>query len=349
MSMRWIEITIETTEDASDAVCEMLAQLGADGIAVCDPEEIRRIIEDPESLSYADDGYVDSLGESVVIRSYFAEFSDGIRLGAKEEEYANPDGVGAIYGQIATGVHTTDEVFSVLKERLDNISQFLPIGKGMTGHRYVEEEDWANSWKKYYSILHISPRVVICPSWEDYDLKEDEVVVSLDPGSAFGTGTHETTSMCAEIIDRVLTDADNVLDLGCGSGILSIIAAKLGARSIEAIDIDRLAVKVAQENIERNEVTVDCHTGELKDAHRNEYDLLVANIVADVIIPLSKEFSSYLAPDGHLLVSGIINTKAEAVKVACAEAGFRLTACHQKGDWRAFLFDLSTETPDCDC
>ena len=349
MSMRWIEITIETTEDASDAVCEMLAQLGADGIAVCDPDEIRRIIEDPESLSYADDGYVDSLGDTVVIRSYFAEFPDGIRLGAKEEEYSNPEGVGTIYGQIATGVHSLDEVFSILSERLQNIAQFLPVGKGMTSHRYVEEEDWANSWKKYYSILRISPRVVICPSWEEYNPKEGEVVVSLDPGSAFGTGTHETTSMCAEIIDRVLTGSDHVLDLGCGSGILSIIAAKLGALSVEAIDIDRLAVKVAAENIDRNNVEVDCHPGELKDAHRQDYQLLVANIVADVIIPLSKEFAGYMAPNGRLLVSGIINTKAEAVKAACAEAGFRLAGCHQKGDWRAYLFDFSTDEPTCDC
>ncbi len=336
--MRWIEVTIETNEDASDAICEMLAQLGADGIAVCDPDEIRRLIEEPGSLSYADDGFVDSLGDSVVIRSYFAEFPDGIRLGAKDEEYGNPDGVGLIYGQIATGVHPLSEVLAILKERLDAVNVFLPVGKGLVGHRYVEEEDWANSWKKYYEVLKISDRVVICPSWESYDPKENETVISLDPGSAFGTGTHETTSMCAELIDSVIRPEDVVLDLGCGSGILAIIAEKLGASYVEAIDIDRLAVDVARQNVLQNDADVTCHTGELKDADRKDYSLIIANIVADVIIPLFPDVPQYLAPDGRFLVSGIIHTKADRLTEAARKAGWRAIDSRNKGDWFAFLF-----------
>jgi len=337
--MRWIEVTIETTQDASDAVCEMLAQLGADGIAICDPLEIKNLLSAPDSLSFADDSFVNSLGEDVNIRAYFAEFPDGIRLGAKEEEYDNPTGVGNIYGQIANGVHTIEEVLDIVSTRIKEISEFLPVGKGLTNHRYVADEDWANSWKQYYKVMSISPRVVICPSWEVYEPKEDEVVVSLDPGSAFGTGTHETTAMCAEIIDRIISPEDAVLDLGCGSGILSIIASKLGAASVEAIDIDRLAVDVAQENCSLNKVNVNCHTGELKDAGRKDYSLVIANIIADVIVSLTPDILGYLAPEGRFLISGIIDTKTERVTKACSDAGLKLADSNQKGDWHAYLYE----------
>jgi len=338
-NMRWIEVTLETTEDASDAVCEMLAQLGADGIAVCDPLEIKNILSAPGSLSFADEGFVDSLGENVNIRAYFAEFPDGIRLGAKEEEYSNPSGVGNIYGKIATGVHTLDDVLRIISTRMQEISEFLPVGKGLVSHRYVVDEDWANSWKQYYEVLSISPRVVICPSWESYDPKEGEVVVSLDPGSAFGTGTHETTAMCAEVIDNIIVPADTVLDLGCGSGILSIITSKLGAASVEAIDIDRLAVDVAQENCCLNHADVFCHTGELKDALRKDYSLIIANIIADVIISLAPDISEYLAPEGRFLISGIIDTKADRVTQACLDAGLILVGSNRKADWHAYLYE----------
>ena len=337
--MRWIEVTIETSEDASDAVCEMLAQLGADGIAICDPFEIKNMLSAPDSLSFADDSFFKSLGEDVNIRAYFAEFPDGIRLGAKEEEYDNPTGVGNIYGQIATGVHTLEEVLDIVTIRIKEISEFLPVGKGLTNHRYVADEDWANSWKQYYEVMSISPHVVICPSWETYQPKEGEVVVSLDPGSAFGTGTHETTAMCAEIIDRIIRPEDIVLDLGCGSGILSIIASKLGAASVEAIDIDRLAVDVAHENCALNKADVDCHTGELKDAGRKDYSLIIANIIADVIVSLTPDILGYLAPEGRFLISGIIDTKTDRVTKACLDAGLKLAASNQKGDWHAYLYE----------
>jgi len=340
--MRWIEVSIETTQDASDAVCEMLAQLGADGIAVCDPQEIKDIILAPDSLSFADDAFVDSLGIDVNIRAYFAEFSDGIRLGSKEEEYSNPAGVGLIYGKIAIGVHTLSDILAIISGRIDEIGEFLPVGKGLTGQRYVADEDWANSWKKYYEVLSISPRVVICPSWEKYIPKEGQAVVMLDPGSAFGTGTHETTSMCAEWIDETIQKDDIVLDLGCGSGILSIIAEKLGASSVEAIDIDRLAVGVAKENCNRNQSNVLCHAGELKDAYRNSYSIIIANIVAEVIISIAPDIPAFLSDGGRFMVSGIIDSKADSVIEACFHAGFRMLGAKKKGDWHAYLFTHAT-------
>jgi len=341
--MRWIEIVIETTSDASDAICEMLAQLGADGIAVYDPEEIKGIILSPGSLSYADDAFFDSMSDTVNIKAYFAEFTDGIRLGAKADEYKSPDGIGKIYGQIACGVHSLEEVLSIILHELERIKEFLPIGKGFTEYHYVQDEDWANSWKQYYEVLSISPRVTICPSWEQVDIQDGKVVVMLDPGSAFGTGTHETTSMCAEMIDEVITNEDVVLDLGCGSGILSILSEKLGAAYVEAIDIDQLATNVAVDNCTKNNAKVDCHTGELCDAKRHDYTLIIANIIADILIILSPQIKDYLAPDGHFLISGIIDTKAQKVLEACEEAGLTVIKSKKKGDWHAYL--LSKKDP----
>ena len=161
----------------------------------------------------------------------------------------------------------------------------------------------------------------------------------LDPGSAFGTGTHETTSMCAEFIDKYMTSEDTVLDVGCGSGILSIIASKLGAKSVEACDIDRLAVDVAIENCKENGVTVDCYTGELKDAKKEGYSLIIANIVAEIIAGIAPLVPDKLLPGGRFITSGIIDHKKEIALSACAAAGLTLIEEKQKGDWHAYYFE----------
>ena len=341
--MKWVEIEIVTTEEASDAICEMLSQLGADGIAVCDPLEIKRIIDDPDSLAYADDGFVDSLGLDVTIHAYFAEFDDGIRLGAKEEEYENPEGVGTIYGNIATGTKSLEDTIALLEERLAAIGEFLTVGDGKVKYKYVKDEDWENEWKKDYHAFSVSEHVVIAPTWEREEteaaLDSGKKVVFLDPGSAFGTGTHETTSMCAEFIDAYLKPEDTVLDVGCGSGILSIICAKIGASSIEACDIDRMAVDVAIENCKENDVEVDCYTGELKDAKKEGYSLIIANIVAEIIASIAPLVPGKLLPGGRFICSGIIDHKKEIALEACKEAGLQLIEEKQKGDWHAYYFE----------
>ena len=336
--MQWVEITIITTEDASDAICEMLAQIGADGIAVCDPYEIKRIIDDPNSLSYADDGYIDSLGTDVTINAYFAEFDEGIRLGAKSEEYVNPEGVGKIYANIGTKTVPTENAMGLIKNRLADIAQFLDIGQGFKGYRYVKDEDWANNWKADYKAFRISDRIIICPSWEDVQVDDGSKIVYLDPGSAFGTGTHETTSMCAELLDKYLKPEDKLLDLGTGSGILAIIAAKLGCNDIEAVDIDRLAVDVAKDNCDKNDCDfIRCYTGELKDVRETGYDIIVANIIADVICAIAADVPSKLKDDGIFMCSGIINTKAARVEKALDKAGFDIVEKNEKHDWMAYI------------
>ena len=339
--MQWIEILIKTTEEASDAICEMLAQLGADGIAVCDPYEIKRIIDDPDSLAYADEGYVDSIGTDVVIKAYFAELDDGlIRMGAKNDEYIDPDGIGMIYDNITDKSLKVDDAIAELKRRLDMIGEYLTLGQGFLSYKYVKDEDWANNWKADYKSFRISDRVIICPSWEETEFKPEDVVIRLDPGSAFGTGTHETTSMCAEFIDRYVSRLGDgtLLDLGTGSGILAIIARKLGAKKVEAIDIDKLAVDVAIDNCNINECSdIVCHTGELKDAYEGQYQIIIANIIADVIAAIVPDVKNKLADDGVFICSGIINTKADRVRDALAKEGLKIIEEREKNDWIAMV------------
>lgn len=335
--MKWVEITIETTEEASDAICEMLAQIGADGIAVTDPYEIRRIIDDPDSLAYADEGFIDSLGEDVIIRSYFAEFPEGIRMGPKSEEYNDINGIGMIYGNLSDKILTRDEALALIINKLSDIGEFLPVGKGYSSYRYVKDEDWANNWKKGYKSFDISDRIIICPSWET-PTSNEKIVVRLDPGSAFGTGTHETTSMCAKAIDKIITPDDTCLDVGTGSGILAIICSKLGAKYVEAIDIDELSTIVAKDNFKENLCDdINCFAGELKDASLPKYSLIIANIIADVICDIAKDIPSKLAPGGHFVCSGIINTKKERVEEALSIAGLKIVQKNELNDWISYI------------
>ncbi|MCQ2473694.1 MAG: 50S ribosomal protein L11 methyltransferase [Saccharofermentans sp.] len=339
--MRWAEITIKTTEEASDAICEMLAQVGADGIASQDPMEFRNTI-DNDPLSYCDDGTIESYGEDVVIKAYFAETDDGvIRMGPKSEEFVNPEGVGMIYGSITDKSLKTDEAMDYIKQRLDAIGEFLDVGKGFDSYKYVDDEDWANNWKRYYQEFKLSDRIVICPSWieeGDEELEKDAIKIILDPGSAFGTGTHETTSMCAEILDRVIKPDTSVLDLGTGSGILAIIASKLGAKSVDAVDIDSMAVRVAEENTAINSCSnIDCYTGELKSVKNAPYDLIVANIIADVIAEIACDIPADLADDGIFVCSGIIANKKDRVIEALKKAGMEIIAEQSKNDWMAYV------------
>ena len=181
----------------------------------------------------------------------------------------------------------------------------------------LNEEDWANSWKAYYKPLHIGKKMVIVPKWERYDPREGEIIVTMDPGMAFGTGTHETTRLVIELLEEIVTPGMKVLDVGCGSGILAICAAKLGATLCRAYDIDPVAVRVARENIaDSGEKCVTCDVSDLLkgvDLSDGPYDLICANIVADIIIRMAPDVARYMKDDAVLLASGIITERAEEV------------------------------------
>lgn len=332
--MQWLVFEIETTHDAAEIITDRLSAIGADGVEVQDREEIRAVLADPGSLAYADDGFVDSLDEAVRIRAYFACFEAGVRVNA-EPDFAAPD----LYDDQPRAFLATEALADRIRAEIAQIGEFLPVGSGLTGWREVAEEDWANGWKQYYATLHLTDRLVVNPSWIDYEPAPGEIVISLDPGSAFGTGTHETTAMCAELLDAHVPTGLNVLDLGCGSGILAILAKRLGANPVEAIDIDGVAVQVATENCRINGVDVFCHQGELKDAQQGPYDLIIANIIATVIIDLLPALKAALKPGGRLVVSGIIDAKAADVRTAASAEGFRTIESCTRNDWHAYLLE----------
>ena len=203
----------------------------------------------------------------------------------------------------------------------------------------VKESDWADCWKKYYKPVHIGNRIVIVPAWEDYAPAEGEVVVSMDPGMAFGTGTHETTRLCATFIEKYLKAGTRVLDVGTGSGILAIIAAKLGAIDIDAFDIDANAVGAAQRNCNDNGVGfIKCGVSDLIAEAKGEYDFVCANIVADIIIRMAPDVGAHMKKGGLLVVSGIIERQAEDAKAALLAGGLTLIDSLEENDWNSFVF-----------
>lgn len=204
--------------------------------------------------------------------------------------------------------------------------------------RECKEEDWANAWKEYYGILRIAERIVIKPSWLEYTPKGNDVVLDLDPGMAFGTGLHATTRLCLEALEQNMRPGLNVLDLGTGSGILAIAAAKLGGPGtrVTAIDTDAVAVEAAQQNVERNNLATQIEVGQgstLAARPNGPYNFVVANILATVIIDIAENLRDLVEPGGTVVTSGIFIDRAEGVVDALTRAGLPVREKKQEGDW----------------
>lgn len=203
----------------------------------------------------------------------------------------------------------------------------------------VSESQWENNWKQFFKCTEIGKRLCIRPSWEEYDNKDGRVILSIDPGAAFGTGTHATTSMCLQALEELVTPDITVLDIGSGSGILSIAAILLGAKDVVGVDIDPVAVRVAKENAELNGVLEKAKyiLGNLDDEITEKYDIVVANIVADAIIALSDSAANHMKENGYFLCSGIIDIRAEEVETALISKGFNIIRKITNNNWVAFL------------
>ena len=207
----------------------------------------------------------------------------------------------------------------------------------------VDEEEWSTAWKKYYKPTPIGHRMVVVPSWETYEPKENEIVIDMDPGMAFGTGTHETTRLCAELLEEYISEGDYLLDVGSGSGILAICASKLGAAKCAACDIDPIAVRTEKENAERNDcMNIDCYVSDLlsdvKLIDGKLFDVVTANIVADIIIRLSKNVGALIREGGYFIASGIIDEREAEVDAAMEKAGFLKIGVKKEKGWCAEIF-----------
>lgn len=314
--MDWIKVIVFTTSDGIEAVCGRLYQLGITGIEIQDEKDFKDFLE--ENKQYWD--YVDE----DLIREKEGETNISV--------YVPNDVTGAeMLAQIKTSMLE-------LKE-LDSENQF---GRLEIEIENMSEEDWSNNWKKYFHPIEIGKRLLIKPEWEELDKETERIVFDINPGMSFGTGSHHTTQLCLENLEKTVKNGDKVLDLGCGSGILSVISLMLGADEAVAVDIDPNAVDTAYDNAKRNGVDISTYKvyagNVLTDEELNKkicgkYDVVVANIVADVIIGLSHKAKEFLKEGGVFITSGIIEEREDEVKEALLEAGFEICETYKRKDW----------------
>lgn len=310
--MNWTEVKIYTTTAGIDPLTGSMLDLGLQGFMIEDAQDFDEFLHDTTPhWDYVDQAVMEKMKDcETCVTIYVAD---------------NPQGM--------------EELMQV-RQILARLKAQDPDGKYgrlELEMKDVDEEDWSNAWKKYYHPVQVGEHLVVCPSWEAYDRKPDEVVLTLNPGMAFGTGTHETTRLCMELLEKYITPQDTVLDVGCGSGILAITAALLGANKIIGCDIDEVAVKVAGENAALNGVQdrIAFHQGDLTSQVEGSFQIICANIVADVIIRLSKDAGRYLAKDGIFITSGIIDTREQDVLNALEQNGFQVIERRTSGGWVA--------------
>ena len=251
-----------------------------------------------------------------------------------DEELVNKDRTKSIIHLYIADSDNAVEVLSFLKERMTACGIDFNLGS-----ETVDDNDWNENWKKYFKAFEIGDKLAVCPSWEKYDNKDNRTVISLDPGAAFGTGTHATTSLCLEILENKISEEHSVLDVGTGSGILAIASMLLGAKSAVGVDIDALSVQTANENARRNNVEqgTEFIVGDLADKISGKYDVVCANIVADVIIRLFDNIGNFMKNDGVLIISGIIDIRAEEIERSAREHGFKIIENHTREEWHAYV------------
>ncbi|MCL1854616.1 MAG: 50S ribosomal protein L11 methyltransferase [Clostridia bacterium] len=312
MRMRWIEVTVHTATLGQDVVSELLMNAGAAGTEIVDRADVPDPALAGANWELVDEALLAAMPEDVRVKGWFPAGAPG------------------------------EDILARLRERLDCLraEACFPLGELSLAVRDVADADWAETWKRYYQPFRIGSRIVVKPTWEIYDTAPGDLLIELDPGMAFGAGTHETTRMCLELMETHLTSGMRVMDVGTGSGILSIGAAGLGAKEVLAIDVDPDAVKVAKENVALNHVQEQVRVveGNLAEGETFACDLAVTNIVADAVCALAYPLRRHLRPGGVWICSGIIRERERDVLAAGLAAGYRKTERRADGEWVALCF-----------
>ncbi len=302
--MDWTEITARVPTDKTDEAAAIANMTVPYGIYIEDYTNLEADAEEIAHIDLIDDELVNKDRTHSIIHMYIAESDNAV------------------------------EAVSYLQER------FTACGiESEIKCELVDDADWNENWKKYFKAFEIGERLAVCPSWEQYDNKENRIVISLDPGAAFGTGSHATTSLCLEILEKRVASDTTVLDIGTGSGILAIAADLLGAQSAIGVDIDAQSVKTAIQNAEINGVSdkTEFLVGDLADKISGKYDIVCANIVADVVIRLFDNVADFMKDDGILIVSGIIDMRAGDVEAAASQHDFKIIESLMREEWHAYV------------
>ena len=337
--MKWMRFRVRTNEESEDIIVSYLEDIGLEGAQIEDnvpltaADKEQMFIDAPELEPDEEETGIES---GVAYLSFFVEIDDENRLTV---ELMGDD------GEPVKVKKTPEEMLSAIKEKLDELRSFSDIGDGTISVDVTEDIDWINNWKQYFHKFYIDD-ILIIPSWEKEtaeDLEKASMVLHIDPGTAFGTGMHETTQLCIRMLKKYVTKETELLDVGTGSGVLSILSLMFGAKHCVGTDLDKCAVPAVKENMENNNIPsdkFDMMIGNIIDDKEiqdkvgyNKYDIVVANILANVLVPLTPVILNQLKPGGVYITSGIINTKEEEVKKAHLDAGLEILEIHHQGDW----------------
>lgn len=314
--MKWMEIKVATASEAVEAVANILMEHGASGVAIEDVLDIENFKSDAYGEILTKETYT-TLDEGAEVKAYFPE---------------------TVF---------LPEILPSIEAAITRLPEFgLRIGKNKITVSEVVEEEWATAWKQYYHPVRITRFLTIVPSWETYlPQDEGEKIITLDPGMAFGTGTHPTTRLTLQALEIYLRGGESVLDVGTGSGVLSIASKYLGAKEVMAFDLDEVAVRAAKENMQMNPIAknVTVEANNLLSGINKKADIIVANILADIILLLIDDAWRLLKPSGTLIVSGIIEEKKELVLAKMIARGFVVDQVLQQKDWVAIALKKSEE------
>lgn len=316
MDKEWVEVKIITKSEAIEPVSGIFYGLDVKGIAIEDPNDILTREQGPLTWDFVDLNILEYGGKAAVVKGYFDKET------------------------------LKDDIDQYIKNKLNEIKEMgIDIGEGKVIIGSVNEEDWANNWKKYYKPTRIGKRIVVKPIWEEYKKEGNDIVIELDPGMAFGTGTHETTRMCVQALEKYIKHQDMIFDVGTGSGILAIAAAKLGSKEVMAVDLDPVAVDSARQNVSFNDISnIKVMQGNLLDVVNGKADIVVANIIAEIIILLTDDVKKSLNQGGLFISSGIIRERQEAVMQKLIQSGFEIMEINTDGEWVCIVSKLKGES-----
>ena len=320
--MKWVKFRIKTVTEAEDIIISTLYDLGLEGAQIEDKVPLTAMEKEQMFVDILPDGPED---DGIAYLSFFVEEKEDGSL------------------EVAGEKTTTEAVLADVKRELEDLRQFMDIGEASVVVDETEDIDWINNWKQYFHQFYIDDILVI-PSWENIKPEDtDKMVLHIDPGTAFGTGMHETTQLCIRQLKKYVTEDTEILDVGCGSGILGMLALKFGAKHSVGTDLDPCAIDATYENMDNNGISRDQYEvmiGNIIDDKEvqdkvgyEKYDIVAANILADVLVPLTPVIIHQLKKGGIYITSGIIEDKEEVVVEALKKAGLEVLEVNHQGEW----------------